>query len=78
MPNVREWTKIAADVLVGRKITKVEYVDWGEGQLGVGFVLDDGTTVQASRDDEGNGPGALFTNREGAAAILPVISKRWA
>ena len=53
--------------LVGRKIFMVkpmsryelESEGW-EGESAVVILLDDGTTLYASRDDEGNGPGALF------------------
>ncbi len=75
MPGVEYWTGVAAKVLVGRTVAKVEYVDWGEGECGLMLTLDNGTEVTAARDDEGNGPGALHTNRSGAAAILPVIRR---
>lgn len=45
--------------LIGRTITDVGYlVD--QGDVWPCLVLDDGTQIVASRDDEGNGPGSLF------------------
>lgn len=52
--------------LVGRTIVAVKYLtkdeldemDW-YGRVPV-IVLDDGTEIIASQDDEGNGPGTLF------------------
>lgn len=72
------WNKIAADMLVGRKITKVSYMDAKETEaLGwcrraVVIELDDGNLIFPSADDEGNGPGALFTNDD-KNPILPVL-----
>lgn len=73
MPGIAYWTKVARDILAGRKIVGVEYVEWeGLGELGLMLTLDDGTEVTVSKDDEGNGPGALHTTAEGGS-ILPVI-----
>lgn len=72
------WNKIAADMLVGRKIVKVSYMDAKETEaLGwyrraVVIELDDGNLIFPSADDEGNGPGALFTNDD-KNPILPVL-----
>lgn len=72
------WNKIAADMLVGRKIVKVSYMDAKETEaLGwykraVVIELDNGNLIFPSADDEGNGPGALFTNNE-QNPILPVL-----
>jgi hypothetical protein len=54
-------------ILVGRKITNIRYLtkeesnelDW-HGERAIVFTLDDGTILFPSRDDEGNGAGALF------------------
>ena len=56
--------------LVGRTIREVRLMtpdelaaeawDAGPGDCPVALVLDDGTKLYASRDPEGNGPGALF------------------
>ena len=52
--------------LVGRRIfdvkpmsrPEIEAEGWDAGTVMI--VLDDGTKLYASQDDEGNGPGALF------------------
>jgi hypothetical protein len=64
------WTKRSADLLVGRRIVSVEYmteedaneVDWNHRPLII--TLDNGLRFYPSRDDEGNGPGALFTTHQ--------------
>jgi hypothetical protein len=60
--------------LVGRTIVSVRsltddernysWLGWGDYGLSWMIVLDDGTTLIPSRDDEGNGPGTLFINYE--------------
>jgi hypothetical protein len=73
------WTEVASKQLLGRKITAVRYMSPSEsGALGwdgarcVVFQLDDGNLIYPSQDDEGNGPGALFTNSKDNS-ILPVL-----
>ncbi len=64
--------------LIGRKITAVRVMTdeeravsgWGGSPLVL--VLDDGNEIWASQDDEGNGPGAIFTTIE-SIPILPVM-----
>ena len=54
--------------MIGRKIVNIRYLtkaemeaEYWEGQEpAVVLVLDDGTLLYPSRDEEGNGPGALF------------------
>jgi len=73
------WTKIAADMLLGKKIVAVRYLSTAEMEdLGwcnrpVVLQLDDGNIIYPSQDDEGNGAGSFFTNDE-ANPVLPVIS----
>jgi hypothetical protein len=73
-----QWTERAAKELVGRKIVSVRYMSQQEieasmgGRSGIVLVLDDGTELLPAQDDEGNGPGALFTNIENLP-IIPVI-----
>jgi len=61
--------------LVGRKIiltrylTNEEIIDLGWDQKAIVIFLDDGTYLFPSRDDEGNGPGALFTSIPGYETI---------
>lgn len=64
------WNKGAAKLLVGKKIVSVGYLlkdeteslGWHHSSLAI--ELDDGTVIYASRDDEGNDAGALFTNHK--------------
>ena len=60
------WSK-QFQILVGRKITNIRYLDAKEsehldwhGERAIVITLDDGTMFFPSRDDEGNGAGALF------------------
>lgn len=70
------WNKIAADMLVGRKIVKVSYMDAKETEaLGwcrraVVIELDDGNLIFLSADDEGNGSGALFINGDRSSILF--------
>ena len=79
MNNIeKQWTKIAADQLLNRKIVGVRYLTEGEARdLGwnwrsIVLQLDDGNLIFPSEDDEGNGAGALFTNDENNP-VIPVI-----
>ena len=73
-----EWIKKATVILKGRKIVDVRYLgddelkllDWN--QRAIVLQLDDGTLIFPSRDDEGNGAGALFTTHDKLPTI-PVI-----
>lgn len=73
-----DWNAVAKSALEGKKIVEVEYMTpesaqaMGWYERGVMFWLDDGTHIIVSQDDEGNGPGALFTSIEGAET-LPVL-----
>ena len=80
------WISKASNVLLNRTIVGVRYLlpeeakSLGWYQRSVIFELDDGTLVYPSMDDEGNGPGALFTSPlqdgpEGVrcGGVLPVI-----
>lgn len=64
---------IGAKVVDIRKMTakemRAEYWD----ETTTVLVLDNGTKLYASRDEEGNGPGAIFgTNKEGGAfGLMP-------
>lgn len=78
--NINEhWSNVAASVLLGRKIVAVRYLDKDEtDRLGwhgrsVVIHLDNGRMVWASRDDEGNDAGALFTT-DPKGDTLPVLS----
>ncbi len=72
------WTKIAKKQLEGKKIIKVRYIsleemkEFGWDNRSVVMELDDGNLITPSRDDEGNGAGALFTTDK-QDSVLPVI-----
>lgn len=73
--------------LVGRTIREVRQMtpaelneerwDAGPGDCPVTLVLDDGTKLYATRDPEGNGPGALFgVDARGASfGIAPAATR---
>ena len=74
----KEWAEKAAAVLVGRSITGVRYLTERERE-GLGWrnrslvlILDDGTYIWPSADDEGNGAGSFFTT-EPTLEVIPVI-----
>lgn len=79
MSTIGKWEKIAKDTLVGRTITDAFYLneaeignlDWYES--GLAFVLDNGATVLVQRDAEGNGPGALYVQKDTTSTILGAI-----
>ena len=74
----QKWTKKAKTILLNKKIIKVEYLtqkeseemNWSNRPLC--FMMDDGTWIIPSTDDEGNNGGALHTNNENEP-ILPVL-----
>ena len=74
------WTEIAQNVLLGRKIVKVEYMrskecnDYMWYKRPITFYLDDETRVIAMMDDEGNDGGVLTCLTESKEEILPVLS----
>ena len=74
----RKWTKIAKNILLGRKITSIRYVNRKEADAfmwykrPVALHLDNGVWVFPSQDDEGNDGGALFTTDE-KQGCLPVL-----
>ena len=76
----KHWTKKAEDVLLNRKIVKVEYLTEKEANIymwysrPVSFILDNGTRIIAQRDDEGNDGGVLWAGlSESTWEILPVL-----
>ena len=79
MDKIEErWTKVAADMLVGRKIVRVRYMtvpemeDMGWYSRCVVMILDDGNIIYPSKDDEGNDAGSIFTMDKNNP-VLPVI-----
>ena len=75
----KKWTKVAENVLLGRKILKVEYMsnrecnDYDWYKRPITFILDNGTRVIAMQDDEGNDGGVLTCLTENSEEILPVL-----
>ena len=71
----KRWTKQVADVLIGRKIVKAEYLPIKEAELSgwdsrpICLQLDNGAWLVPMRDDEGNDGGAIQTSYE----VLPII-----
>lgn len=72
------WTDIAKSILLNKKIIAVRYVhqdeaddmDWSSRPIA--FMLEGGTWIFASMDDEGNDGGALFTSLVDNP-VLPVL-----
>jgi hypothetical protein len=69
-PGEKKFTELATKQLLGRKIAAVRYMtkkeadDLGWTSRPVVLQLDDGNLIFPSQDDEGNGPGSLFTNNQ--------------
>lgn len=75
--NVQEiWTKRAKEVLQGKTIVEVRYLNDEEMEMmgwykrPICFFLNDGTSCILSMDDEGNDGGVLFYGSDG---ILPTL-----
>jgi len=72
------WEQIARQLLLNKKIVDVRYLTKDEAEdLGwcervVAFQTEDGLWFFPSRDDEGNGGGALFTSDD-KESCLPVM-----
>lgn len=74
------WTLRARDLLVGKKIVRVQYLTdedlevLGWSSSAIAITLDDGTVLYPSMDDEGNDAGALHYQKEGDNNwVIPVI-----
>lgn len=76
----KRWTKIAEDVLLGRRILKVEYMSSKECneymwyKRPITFILDNGTRVIAMQDDEGNDGGVITCLLNNKEELLPVLT----
>jgi len=72
------WDEVAKGLLLNKKIVNVSYLtekeaeDLGWYERVVAFQTEDGLWFFPSRDDEGNGGGALFTSDE-KDSCLPVM-----
>ena len=80
MKNLTDlWNKEANNLLLGKKIVKVEYMHSEEAKdsmwnkRGVRLILDDGTNVLPMADDEGNDAGALWLGDGRMEKVLPVL-----
>ena len=75
----KRWTGVAENVLLGRQIIKVEYMeqeecdDYGWHSRPITFFLDNGTRVIAQSDDEGNDGGVLTCLTKETEEVLPVL-----
>ena len=73
------WNKTANDLLLGKKIVKVEYMSSEEADKGMWYsrpvriILDDGTNILPMSDDEGNDGGALWLGNKDGEEVLPVL-----
>ena len=73
------WNKTANDLLLGKKIIKVEYMGNEEAKNAmwdnrpVRIILDDGTNILPMYDDEGNNGGALWLGNRDLDTCLPVL-----
>lgn len=74
--QITKWNKISKEVLEGRTIVEVRYLndeemeDIGWDSRPICFILDNGTYCTLSCDDEGNDGGVLFYNENG---VLPTL-----
>ena len=72
------WVGVAKNLLLNKKIVDVRYMtieesnDMGWYERTVAFQTEDGLWFFPSRDDEGNGGGALFTSHD-KESCLPVM-----
>ena len=81
MWTLKRWDDTAKKTFVGKTIVGARYMTKAEaereGWNGRPLVLilddDDGTMIFPSRDDEGNGPGALFGSDKDGSFNFPVM-----
>lgn len=73
---IDKWNKVSQDVLKGRTIVEVRYLNDEEMEMmgwysrPICFFLDNGVSCILSSDDEGNDGGVLFYGSDG---VLPTI-----
>ena len=74
-----EWTLAAAKLLVGKRITRVEYMsskeaeDTGWYSCPILIGLEDGSWLVPQSDDEGNNGGVIGVSSKDDYKILPVL-----
>ena len=73
---IEKWDKVSQDVLKGRTIVEVRYLNDEEMKMmgwysrPICFFLDNGVSCILSSDDEGNDGGVLFYGENG---VLPTL-----
>ena len=73
---IEKWDKVSQDVLKGRTIVEVRYLNDEEMEMmgwynrPICFFLDNGVSCILSCDDEGNDGGVLFYGSDG---VLPTL-----
>jgi hypothetical protein len=73
---IEKWNKVSQDVLKGRTIVEVRYLNDEEMEMmgwysrPICFFLDNGVSCILSSDDEGNDGGVLFYGSDG---VLPTL-----
>ena len=73
------WNKEANDLLLNKKIVKVEYMHSEEAKdsmwhnRAVRLILEDGMNILPMADDEGNDGGALWLGDGKMEEVLPVL-----
>jgi hypothetical protein len=79
MSTVERWEKDSTDFLKGKTVKRVRYMtteevaDMGWQAAAPVIEFTDGSWILASRDDEGNDAGALFTSDK-TLDTIPVIA----
>ena len=74
--RIKKWNKVSQDVLQGRTIVEVRYLNDKEMKMmgwdsrPICFFLNDGTCCLLSSDDEGNDGGVLSYDENG---VLPTL-----
>ena len=77
--HTKWWNKKANDLLLNKKIVKVEYMHSEEAKdsmwhsRGVRLILEDGMNILPMADDEGNDAGALWLGNGKMEEVLPVL-----
>lgn len=80
MTTVERWEKDSTAFLKGKTVKRVRYMtteevaDMGWNSAAPVIEFTDGSWILASRDDEGNGAGALFTSDAEGVETIPVIA----
>ncbi len=75
MQRTEAWHKKAFALLQGQKIETILWKQWDEdNESGLVLILDSGTALFISQDDEGNGPGAIHWSTGRANSLKVEIS----